>query len=104
MSLQIIHTRSSHWASLQISGTNIYLYDSAYSSASTDKIEVVAQLVRSTKRFIEIQVMNVAKQSGSVDCALFAMATITCLALDTDPLSVVLYLISSNSDLTLSKV
>ena len=33
--------------------------------------------------------MNVAKQSGLVDCALFAITTITCLALDIDPLSVV---------------
>ena len=88
-SLQIIHTRNSHWASLQISGTDIFLYDSAYSSASVDTLEVVAQLVRSSKKAIEIQVMNVAKQSGSVDCALFAMATITCLALDIDPLCVV---------------
>ena len=33
-------------------------------------IEVVAQLVRSTKQSIEIQVMNVTKQSGSADCVL----------------------------------
>ena len=33
--------------------------------------------------------MNVAKQSGFTDCALYAMAIVTCLALNIDPLKVV---------------
>ena len=35
-----------------------------------------------------LHVMNVAKQSGSSDCALFAMPTIICLALEIDLLRV----------------
>jgi len=87
--LQIIHTRSSHWASLQITEAGIHLYDSTYSSCSRDMFEVIAQLVRSNNHSIAIQMMNVAKQSGSTDCALFVIATITCLALDIDPLNII---------------
>ena len=88
--LQIIHTRQSHWAALQVSGSDVCLYDSAYSSTSTDALQVIAQLVRSKNRSIQIQVMNIAKQTGATDCALYAMAMITCLALDIDPVNIVL--------------
>ena len=65
--LQIIHTRQSHWAALQVSGSDVCLYDSAYSSTSTDALQVIAQLVRSKNRSIQIQVMNIAKQTGATD-------------------------------------
>ena len=90
MSLQIIHTRRSHWAALQFCDGNVYLYDSAYTSISTDTLEVIAQLVHTKEQSIKIQMMNVAQQSGTTDCALYAMAVITCLALGMDPLSVIL--------------
>lgn len=67
--LQIIHIRSSHWATLCVNGDDICLYDSAYSSLSEDTFPVIAQLVRYKKTII-VKIMNVAKQSGSVDCAL----------------------------------
>ena len=89
MSLQIIHVRKSHWAALQLSGSEICLYDSAYMSTSTDTLEVIAQLVCSKDHSIKIQIMNTCKQTGAADCALYAMATITSLALDIDPLCVV---------------
>ena len=89
MSLQIIHIRKSHWAALQVTGDEIYLYDSAYMSTSADTLEVIAQLVRSKDHSIKIQIMNTSKQTGAADCALYAMATITSLALDIDPLFVV---------------
>ena len=34
--------------------------------------------------------MNTVKQAGATDCAQFAMATMACLALEIDPLSIVL--------------
>ena len=83
-SLQTI--RKSHWSCLQISGTNIHLYDSTYSTRSADTLEIIAQLVQTINHSIEVQMMNVAKQSCSTDSALFAMATMTHLALDIDPL------------------
>ena len=87
MSLQILHTRQSHWAAFEVGGSDVCLYDSAYTSASTDRLEVIPQLVRSKD---QIQVMNVAKQTGTADCALYAMAMIASLGLGIDPLSVVL--------------
>ena len=67
------------------------LYDSAFKSASTDTLEVIAQLIHTKKDSIQVQMMNVSHQTGTTDCALYAMAVITCLALDIDPLSVVLH-------------
>ena len=68
----------------------MWLYASAYTSISTDTLEVIAQLVHTKEQSIKIQMMNVAQQSGTTDCALYAMAVITCLALGMDPLSVIL--------------
>ena len=90
MSLQIIHTRSSHWAALQICDSNVCLYDSAYTSTSSDTLEVIAQLVHSKEQSIEIQMMNITQQTGTTDCALYAMSTITCLALGIDPVTIIL--------------
>ena len=89
MMLQVIHVRKSHWAALQISGSDISVYDSLYTSISKDTFEVIAQLVRCKDKTISVNVMNVAKQSGSTDCALFALASVTCLALGIDPVTVV---------------
>ena len=64
MSLQIIHTRRSHWAALQFCDGNVYLYDSAYMSISTDTLEVIAQLMRAKEQSIKIHMMNIAPQLG----------------------------------------
>ena len=65
------------------------MYDSSYFDCDDDTLIVIAQLVRSCKDELEVKFMNVAKQTGSVDCGLFALATITCLALGNDPTTVV---------------
>ena len=77
MSLQIIHTRNSHSAALQICDSDVCLYDSAYTSASTDTLEVIAQLLRCKSHSIKIEMMNIAQQTGTTDCALYAMEMIT---------------------------
>ena len=87
--LQIIHIRDCHWATLYVHGDDICLYDSAYMSLSEDTFTVIAQLIRFSGKSFSIKVMNVAKQSGSVDCALYSMATALNLALGNDPTEVV---------------
>ena len=87
--LQVIHVRNSHWVALQVTGNTVSLYDSAYNTISKDAFEVIAKLVWCKDTAIAINVMNVAKQAGSSDCALFALANVTCLALGIDPLAVV---------------
>ena len=95
--LQVIHTRSSHWAALQVcggTGGDVCLYDSAYTGMVTHTLKVIAQLIRSSDSSIRVQLMNTSKQTGSADCGLYALATLTCIAFDIDPVTVIL--ISSN--------
>ena len=88
--MQIIHIKGrSHWATLQLVGPEIYFYDSLFTSVSDETLELIAKLVKTKKRLIEINIMNVQKQSGTVDCAVYAMATVTCILLGEDPTSVV---------------
>ena len=87
--LQVIHVRKSHWATIETSGSNVYLYDSSYTSLSTDTYYTIAQLVRCKESEIKIHVMNISKQTGSTDCALFALAIINLLALGGKPSCVV---------------
>ena len=75
MTLQIIHIKTSpqsgHWATLQIfENDEVHLYDSAYTSAVGDAKETIAKLIHSDKDHIKINIMNVSKQSGTVDCML----------------------------------
>ena len=66
-----------------------YLYDSLFSSASTETLELLAQLVKTRESFLSINIMNIHKQTGTSDCALFAIAAVTCLLFDGDPTTVV---------------
>ena len=87
--LQIVHIRNCHWATLYVDNDDIRLYDSAYSSLSEDTFAVIAQLIRFSGKSFDIKIMNIAKQSGSVDCALYSMAILHHLALGCDPTELV---------------
>ena len=89
LTLQIIHVGSSHWATLRVSENDVYVYDSSYTSISTDTQNVIATLLCSSADAITAHIMNVSKQTGSTDCALFAMAYLTHLALGEDPTTVI---------------
>jgi len=56
---------------------------------SADALDILAQLLRTEHRSFTVKIMNMSKQSGSVDCALYAMATLTHLAHGKDPTTVV---------------
>ena len=87
--LQILHVRNSHWATLYVDSDDVRIYDSAYTSVSEDTFAIIAQLARFTGKSFDVKVMNVAKQSGSVDCALYSMATMLTLVLGDDPTELV---------------
>lgn len=89
VALQVLHIDKCHWAALQIEDSRLFLYDSVYSSASKYTLEVIARLIQSKEQSFQVNVMNVAKQSGSVDCDLYTLAYITCLVLKRDPTTVV---------------
>ena len=80
--LQIIHIRGFHWAALKISSNNVYVYDSSYSTLSEDAQHIIATLLNSKDD-------SITAQTGTVDCALFAMAYVTHLANGKDPTTVV---------------
>ena len=89
-SLQIIHIKErSHWAVLQFIKSEIYLYDSVFLSASAETLELLAQLVKTRESTLRINIMNVHQQIGTIDCGLFAIATVTCLLFDGDPTTIV---------------
>ena len=88
--MQIIHVRKSHRVALEVAGSNdVFVYDSSYTLLSTDTQRTIAQLLHCKEKSITTHVMNVAKQSGVMDCALFAMAFTAHLAFGKDPTSVV---------------
>ena len=88
--LQIIHM-TSHWGACQFFQDEVHFYDSAYRSVSSETLDVITQLLNTERKSFTVKVMNVSKQTGSVDCALYAMATITCLAMHDDPTTVVFH-------------
>ena len=88
--IQIIHIKErSHWATLQLVRSEIFLYDSLFTSVSDETLQLITQLVKTRHSSIDVNIMNVQKQAGVVDCALYANATVTCLLLGHDPTGVV---------------
>ena len=67
----------------------MFLYDSGYSSANQRTLEVIAKLVHSAEQSFQVHMMNVAKQSGGVDCGLYTLANMTCLLLEYDPTTLI---------------
>jgi len=61
---------------------------------SADTLDVLAQLIRTDQNTFTVTVMNTSKQAGSVDCALYAMATLAYLVFEKDPTTVALILIN----------
>ena len=58
-------------------------------SASDETLQLIAQLVKTKNSLISVNIMNLQKQIGIVDCALYAMATAICLLFGHDPIGVV---------------
>ena len=87
--LQIMHIQGCHWAVLQVKDGVIQLYDTSFTTATKETLHTISQLLRCKTSTLEVQMMNVAKQSGMLDCGLYAAAIITSLAMGNDPLDVV---------------
>lgn len=87
--LQIIHVRRSHWVALEMAQSSVDVYDSSYTSITTDTQKTIAKLLHSKEKSICTNIMNVSRQAGVTDCALFAMAFTTHLAFGKDPTTAV---------------
>ena len=50
---------------------------------------MIAKLFHSAEQSFQVHMMNVAKQSGSMDCGLYTLANMTCLLLEADPTTLI---------------
>ena len=75
---------------MPVISNEVHFYDSAYSAVSAETLDVFAQLIRTDQKTFTVKVMNTSKQAGSVDCALYAMATLAYLAFEEDPTTIVI--------------
>ena len=83
--LQIIHVRRSHWVALEMADSSVDVYDSSYTSLTTDTQKTIAKLLHCKEKSISTNIMNVSRQAGVTDCGLFAMAFTTHLVFGKDP-------------------
>lgn len=91
-SMQILHVAGTigHWIVLSTTGCADHeVYDSLYNTVNEDTQTVIAALLNSEHSHINILMMNMAKQCGSTECGLYAIATLVCLAFGEDPTTVV---------------
>ena len=88
--VQIVNVNNLHWVCVANIGSpdnTIDVYDSlpANSLGSQSLREQVAAIIRTRDKFLELRFINVQRQCGSSDCALFAIANSTALCLGKDP-------------------
>ena len=81
---------TSHWVACQLFSNEVHFYDSADSTVSAETLDVLAQLIRTDQKIFTVKVVNTSKQAGSVDCVLYAMATLAYLAFGKDPTTIVI--------------
>ena len=63
--LQILHVIGCHWATLQIKGGNVEVYNTSFTTIAKETLATIAQLVSCKSNILDIQVMNTAaRQSG----------------------------------------
>ena len=88
--VQIVNLNNLHWvcvANIGCPDNTIDVYDSlpANSLGSKSLQEQVAAIICTKDKFFELRFINVQRQCGSCDCALFAIANSTALCLGEDP-------------------
>ena len=103
--VQILHVNSNHWVcvsnmmskkgmiiltnliasyiflSLLLTTGHIQVFDSVYDDITSDTVNQICSIVRSQKKSVTIEIMDVLKQRGCVDCGLFALAFSTSLCI-----------------------
>ena len=104
--IQILHVNGNHWICVSnmmskkgmncvdniinhyyiilITG-HIQVFDSLYNDISSDTVNQICSIVRSQKKSVTIEIMDVLKQCGSTDCGLFALAFGTSLCIGESP-------------------
>ena len=77
---QILHEPQGHWLTISNLGaknSEVFVYDSLYSSCSSNVQQQIACLLKADRPNIELRFVDVHKQSGGSDCGAFAIAYAT---------------------------
>ena len=86
--VQILHNGHGYWLTISTVGNmhpQAQVYDSTYSCCPTICKAQIAALLATVQPSIELQYMNMQMQSGSYDCALFAIAFATAIVFGKQP-------------------
>lgn len=95
--VQVVHIEPDHWACLtnkfvasECSSHTVNLYDSLHTVPDKEGtiVKQACLILQTPESIVTINVINVQRQAGSVDCGLFALAMATDLCRDLDPISV----------------
>ena len=81
--IQVLNMGQGHWVTISTIGTShptVRIYDSLYYSAGTQLKAQIAAVMATEKQNLILDFMDVAMQSDSYDCGLFAIAFATALA------------------------
>lgn len=91
--VQILHNNAGHWLCISninigthdISDGSVYVYDSLYSSVSTWTKMQIASILNTPQDNMSLIIKRFQKQSGAVDCGLFAIAAAISICFGKDP-------------------
>ena len=89
--VQIVNVQSNHWICLSTIGckpSTINIYDSLHGHMDAHTRKLIADLLQSKHRSIEVCYANVQWQSGVNDCGLFAIAFATSICSGEDPTTI----------------
>ena len=58
---------------------HVQIYNSIYENMDSDAVTQVCSIVRSKRKSVTLEIVNVQKQAGTTDCGLFSLAFTTAL-------------------------
>ena len=86
--IQILNVRNCHWCTISNVGCEegaVNVYDSMYSSVSTDTIRIIASMMLSSASKLVIRMMDVVRQTNGSDCGVLSIAFAYDLCSGIDP-------------------
>lgn len=88
--IQIIHIADrDHWATISTLGEtepdHVKYYDSLFNTLSSETQTTIVQLIQPKSYKVHVSIMESPRQTGSIDCGLFAVAVATSLAHSRNP-------------------
>lgn len=89
--VQVVYNGKNHWitaTNIDCSAGRVRVYDSLHLSPNVIVKQQLAAMCHTTQSALEVQCMNVARQVGSGDCGLLALAYATSICLRQDPVNI----------------